>query len=118
VIASRGYSQNRNDTICLNLSTAKKLAFFKINFGKLKELNKQQSELIALLNLSMKQKRKMIDLCYQKNDDFEKQILLLKQKSSTEITIEKTNLKTPFFIKIKYISIGIGVGGLLYTIFK
>jgi len=111
-IASGQYSPNRVDTLCLNLNTAKRLAFYKVEYKRLTVLTLSQADLIKQLETSLTGKRKMLDTCYTQLNTLQEQIGLLIQKHSLECKKAEINNRTPFFVKVKWISIGVGIGAL------
>ncbi len=112
VIASAAYSQSKTDTLCFSMPVAKKLAFIKLDYKRLDSLSIEQKNLISMLDRSIEQKRRMLDLCYLQNSELQKQIELLKARENLAVEKAEINAKTPFFVKVKWISIGIGIGAL------
>jgi len=113
VIASGIFSQNKPDTLCVSMRTARRLAYYKLNFPKLDSTNRVQLQLINLLEKSLKGKAKMLDLCYLRNDELQKQIDLLKDREQKNIELTKIKTKRlPLFVRLKYVGIGFGIGAL------
>jgi len=112
VIASAVFSQSKTDTLCFSMPVVKKLAYIKLDYKRLDSLVIEQRQLISLLDTSLTQKRRMLDLCYRQNSELQKQIELLKARENLAVEKAEINNRTPFFVKVKWISIGVGIGAL------
>ncbi len=113
VIASAVFSQSKTDTLCFSMPAVKKLAYIKLDYKRLDSLVIEQRQLISLLDTSLTQKRRMLDLCYRQNSELQKQIELLKARENLAVEKAEINNRTPFFVKVKWISIGVGIGALV-----
>ena len=109
--------QINTDTLCFNIRTAKRLAYYKLNYFRLDTVNRQQKQLVSLLEKSLKSKGKLLDICYMQNFELEKKITNLEAKLELKDK-QCQNKPIGFFVKVKYISIGVGIAGVIYLATK
>jgi len=101
------------DTLCIHTNIARKLAFYKLNYKRLDTLSRLQAQTITSLQNSLDSKRELLDVCYKQTNELQKKINLLQSQLELKPKIEN---KINFGIKLKYISIGVGIAGVTYLI--
>ncbi len=102
---------SRNDTICLSLPVAKKLAYIKLEYIRLDSLSVKQKELIKLMAESLATREQTIELLRTEIANLQAKSYLLDEKIKTYQKKDKL-LKFRFGKKIKWLSIGVGVGAI------
>ena len=106
-----GQSSKENDTICLTLPEAKRLAYIKLNYKQLDSITGLQSLIIDELNKAVENRDNELKLCEEKNENLKKTNTLLIEKHKKEVEIY-TRKKT-FVNKVKPYLIGYILGSII-----
>ena len=101
----------RTDTLCLPLPVAKKLAFVKLEYVRLDSLTIKQKQLIKLMAESLATREQTIELLRTEVANLQAKNFLLNEKIKVYQKKEKL-WKFNFGKKIKWLSIGVGVGAI------